>query len=55
MATVDETVSGSASGLRRDAIGLREARGRHPERVTQVGLVHIDAPELRAVAEVGSE
>ena len=27
---------------------------RHPERVTEVGLVHIDAPELETAAEVGS-
>jgi len=26
---------------------------RHPQRVTEVGLVHIDAPELQPVAEVG--
>lgn len=28
---------------------------RDPRRVTEVGPVHLDAPELEAVAEVGSE
>jgi amino acid transporter len=28
---------------------------RHPRRVTEVGLVHLDAPELDAVTQVGSE
>jgi amino acid transporter len=28
---------------------------RHPRRVSEVGLVHLDTPELEAVAEVGSE
>jgi hypothetical protein len=27
---------------------------RHPERVAEVGLVHIDAPELQAQAEVAT-
>ena len=26
---------------------------RHPQRVIEVGLVHVDAPELQPVAEVG--
>ena len=26
---------------------------KHPSRVTEVGLVHIDAPELQPVTEVG--
>ena len=48
MAIKDETVAGSAIGLRRDAIGLREVLymiylyRRHPGRVTDVGLVHLD-------------
>ncbi len=28
---------------------------RHPRRVAEVGLVHIDAPELEAVAKAGTE
>ena len=39
MAATEKTVAGTALGLRRDAIGLREVL------FTDVGLVHLDAVE----------
>ncbi len=42
MAATEHTVTGTAPGLRRDAIGLREVLF---QSITDVGLVHLDAVE----------
>jgi len=66
MAATEKTIAGTAPGLRRNAIGLREvlfqsitdmAPGAanlyrtNPGRISDVGLVHLDAIEEDAASE----
>ncbi len=45
MAATEKIVSGTAPGLRRDAIGLIYLYRTNPGRITDVGLPHLDAVE----------